>query len=211
VNNLAVFASGRGSNFIEIFKNIEKGDIPAVVRCLITDKDQAGAINFAKEKSIPVFVVLPQNFNSGEAFGQKLIEILEKHFINWIILAGYLKKIPDNVVSSYANKILNIHPALLPAFGGKGMYGMKVHQAVFESGAKLSGVTVHLVNEIYDAGPIIAQQAVDIEHCSSPEEIAEKVLSIEHNLYSKALKKILSNDFRIYANRVYFLSPTGSS
>ena len=99
MNNLAVFASGRGSNFINIFNNIEKGDIPAVIRCLITDKDQAGAIDFAKEKSLPVFVVSPQNFNSAEAFGQKLIEILEKYFISWIILAGYLKKIPDNVSS----------------------------------------------------------------------------------------------------------------
>ena len=108
------------------------------------------------------------------------------------------------MVSNYSNKILNIHPALLPAFGGKGMYGMKVHQAVFESGAKVSGVTVHLVNEVYDAGPIIAQQAVDIEHCTSPEAIAEKVLNIEHDLYSKALRRILTSDFKIYANRVNF-------
>jgi phosphoribosylglycinamide formyltransferase-1 len=206
VNNLAVFASGRGSNFTKVFENIENGEIPAKVGCLITDKDLAGAINFAKEKSIRVFVVPPQNFNSAEAFGQKLIEILEKQLISWIILAGYLKKIPPNVVSRYSNKILNIHPALLPAFGGKGMYGMKVHQAVFESGAKISGVTVHLVNEVYDAGPIIVQQAVDIEQCSSPEEIAEKVLNVEHSLYSLAIKKILTSDFKIHANRVYFSS-----
>jgi folate-dependent phosphoribosylglycinamide formyltransferase PurN len=120
------------------------------------------------------------------------------------VLAGYLKKIPDNVVHYYSNKIVNIHPALLPAFGGKGMYGMHVHEAVFRSGAKISGVTVHLVNDVYDAGPIVMQRPVDIEACKNPEEIAKTVLVTEHQLFSEALQRLFTTDFRIDFNRVLF-------
>jgi phosphoribosylglycinamide formyltransferase-1 len=140
----------------------------------------------------------------SEDFGRELLTILQNNGIDWIVLAGYLKKIPDNVVSMYANRMVNIHPALLPAFGGKGMYGMYVHEAVFKSGAKVSGITVHLVNEVYDSGPVVLQKAVDIEDCYSPEEIAAKVLKVEHRMYSVALQKLLTEPFRVEGNRVIF-------
>ncbi len=204
VKKIAVFASGRGSNFLKIYENIQKGEVSGEIVCLISDNPQAGAIQFSKDKLIPFSIISPKHFNTPEEFGEEISKILIQYKVDWIILAGFLKKIPDNVVSKYSNRIINIHPALLPAFGGKGMYGIRVHNAVFQSGAKISGVTVHLVNEIYDAGPIVMQEAVDIEECKSPEEIAEKVLKVEHILYSKAVNKIMTMKFEIVSNRVIF-------
>jgi phosphoribosylglycinamide formyltransferase-1 len=204
VKKIAIFASGRGSNFIKIYENIKYDEIPGEISCLISDNEKAGAIEYAREKSIPIHIISPKNFKTSEVFGVEIMKVLNQYQIEWIILAGYLKKIPDNVVLKYSNQILNIHPALLPAFGGKGMYGIRVHQAVFESGAKVSGVTVHLVNEVYDAGPIVMQEAVDIEDCRNPEEIAHKVLKVEHILFSRAIKKIFTSHYEIVSNRVMF-------
>ena len=184
MKKIGVFASGRGSNFIKIYENIQKGEIAAEVCCLI-------AIDYSESVSIPAYVVHQKSFSDPALFGEELLKILKNNAIEWVVLAGYLKKIPDNVVKAYSNRIVNIHPALLPAFGGKGMYGMNVHEAVFKSGAKISGVTVHLVNEIYDSGPIVMQESVDIESCKNPEEIAKRVLQVEHTLYSKAIHKYL--------------------
>jgi len=204
VKKIAVFASGRGSNFVKIYENIQKGYLTAEIACLISNKPEAGAIEFANKNSIKTYLVVPKNFPTSELFGSKLLKILNEHQIDWIILAGYLKKIPDNVVRRYANQIVNIHPALLPAFGGKGMYGMHVHEAVFQSGAKISGVSVHLVNEVYDSGPIVMQRAVDIEHCNNPDEIAKSVLAVEHELFSEALRKLFTLSYQISNNRVIF-------
>ena len=204
LKRIGVFASGRGSNFIRIYENIQKGDISAKVGSLITDNASAAALEFAQTADIPGYVVHPKNFTTPAEFGEELLKILKNNEIEWVVLAGYLKKIPDNVVAKYSNRIINIHPALLPSFGGKGMYGMNVHEAVFKSGAKVSGVTVHLVNEIYDSGPIVMQEPVDIETCKDPEEIAKRVLRIEHTLYSKALQKLLTTPFKIVSNRVVF-------
>ncbi len=204
MKKIAVFASGRGSNFQAIHRNIEQGELPARIQCLITDNSNAVALQYSSEKHIPAYIIPPREYPSGEAFGDALLEVLKRHQVEWIILAGYLKKIPENVVEAYSNRIVNIHPALLPAFGGKGMYGMRVHRAVFQSGARVSGVTVHLVNNEYDAGPIVMQQAVDIAHCQSPEEIAQEVLQVEHQVFSRALKQLFTQSFTVTGNRVVF-------
>lgn len=204
MKNIAVFASGRGSNFIKIYKNCLTGKIEGKISCIITDNKRAGIIEYAKSKAIPVHVIIPGIFQSSTDFGNEILRILKKQRISLVVLAGYLRMIPKNVVRAFSNKILNIHPALLPSFGGKGMYGMNVHNAVFESGTKITGVTVHLVNEIYDSGPIVMQRAVDIEECMSAEEIAKKVLKIEHKIYSEAIQKILNIPFKIANNRVIF-------
>lgn len=204
VKKIAVFASGRGSNFQAIYRHITRGELPAQIQCLITDNFRAGAIPFAEKHRIPVFVLSPKNFSSPEDFGQALLDVLARFQVEWIVLAGYLKKIPDNVVNAFPNRMVNIHPALLPAFGGKGMYGMNVHRAVYHSGAQVSGVTIHLVNQEYDAGPIVMQQAVDISGCRNPEEIAAKVLEVEHQLYPRALKRLFTSPFTITGKRVEF-------
>jgi folate-dependent phosphoribosylglycinamide formyltransferase PurN len=121
------------------------------------------------------------------------------------LLAGFLKKISDEFVDAFENKIINIHPALLPSFGGKGMYGINVHKAVFDSSAKISGATVHFVDKIYDNGKIIAQKAVDISHVNNPEEIAEKVLEVEHELLPFVVEKFADYKIKIVNNRVLIL------
>jgi formyltetrahydrofolate-dependent phosphoribosylglycinamide formyltransferase len=204
VKKLAVFASGRGSNFRKIYQNISAGRVTAQVGCLVTNTSRAAVLEFTRSLDFPSYIINPGDFTSTEEFGRELLKILKNNEIDWIVLAGYLKKIPDNMVTMYANRIVNIHPALLPAFGGKGMYGMHVHEAVFKSGAKVSGITVHLVNEVYDSGPVVLQRAVDIEDCYSPEEIAAKVLKVEHRMYSVALQKLLTMKFRVEGNRVVF-------
>ena len=202
MKKLAVFASGRGSNFQTIFQHIREGYIPAQITALISDREKTGAAQFAAENRIPVFVVKPDDFPTRFAFGEQLLRILNNQQVEFVILAGYLKKIPENTVAAFENRIVNIHPALLPAFGGNGMYGMRVHRAVFNSGAKISGVTVHLVNNEYDAGPIVLQKCVDISDCPSPEAIAEKVLTVEHQVFPEAIKLLLENEYDIANNRV---------
>lgn len=202
-----MFASGRGSNFQTVYQKITEGYIPAQIVLLITDNSKAGAITFAVEHNIPVSVVKPKDFFTSEEFGAELLRFLELYKADFIILAGYLKKIPSNVIDRYQNRIVNVHPALLPAFGGKGMYGLHVHEAVFKSGVKLSGVTVHLVNKEYDAGPIVLQKAVNIEDCNSPEEIAAKVLKEEHKAFPEAIKRLLGNDVVIEGRRIIIGKP----
>ena len=207
MTKLAVFASGRGSNFQTIYQKITDGYIPAQIILLITDNDKASAIEFAREHNIPVSVVNPKDFHTSETFGLELLRLLELCETDFIILAGYLKKIPANVIERYQNRIVNIHPALLPSFGGKGMYGLHVHEAVFNAGVKISGVTVHLVNNEYDAGPIVLQRAVNIEACNSPEEIAAEVLKEEHKAFPEALKKLLENEVIVEGQRVIMRKP----
>lgn len=204
MTQIAVFASGRGSNFRAIFKKIQEGFLTCQIAVLISDNTKAGALEFAKENNISNYVVKPGDFVTPDFFGEHLIGILSEHQVEYIILAGYLKKIPDRVIDRFENRIINIHPALLPAFGGKGMYGIHVHQAVFDSGAQVSGVTVHFVNKEYDAGPILLQKSVDIRNCRSAEEVAEKVLEMEHQIYPQAVKILLEKDIRLQGKRVIF-------
>ncbi len=202
MTKIAVFASGRGSNFQTLHRKSMEGFVPANIGVVISDKPQAGALAYAQAHQIPTYVVSPVEFTGSSAFGIRLLQILAEHEIDWVVLAGYLRKIPENVVEQYENRIVNIHPALLPAFGGKGMYGMNVHKAVYLYGVHYSGVTVHLVNNEYDAGPIVAQKAVYIADCCSPEEIAERVLIEEHQLYPEALKKLIENRFTLDGKRL---------
>lgn len=195
---LAVFVSGRGSNLKAIL------DSPALknrieVRAVVGDKMYCPAFDIAKNFSIPVFSV-------GKKEGFISFEDLETNLkslkVELIVLAGFLKLIPETFVRAFRNKIINIHPALLPSFGGAGMYGMNVHRAVFESSAQVSGATVHFVDETYDTGIIIAQRCVDISDVTSPEQIAERVLSVEHQLLPYVLEKIALGKVFVENNRV---------
>lgn len=201
IKRIAVFASGTGSNFRTLLEKIEEKYIPAVVSILLTDNSNAGAIEIALSHKIPFKVLKPKDFESRQQFDLEMLSVLQKYNAEAIVLAGYLKLIGAEIVNKYRNKIVNIHPALLPAFGGKGMYGQNVHRAVFESGVKLSGATVHLVNEEYDRGPIIIQRSVDISDLNSPDEIAKRVLSIEHQIYPQAVKWLVEDRIRVEQNR----------
>ena len=173
MKKIAVFASGRGSNFQAIFAQIKTGNIDAKVVCLISNKPDAHALEYARNNHIPVFSIDVKSPASTE----QMLRILEDHSVELIVLAGYIKLIPIEIVDQYSNKIINIHPALLPAFGGKGCYGMNVHKKVLKSGVKFTGVTIHFVNNNYDDGQIIAQEIVPVLQDDSPDELAKRVLT----------------------------------
>jgi phosphoribosylglycinamide formyltransferase-1 len=132
-----------------------------------------------------------------EALDQVILETLKAYQVDLVILAGYMKKLGKSVLKYYHNRVLNIHPALLPKFGGEGMYGLKVHQAVLESGEKFSGVTIHIVDEIYDHGKILAQEKVPVAPDDTPESLAARVLKVEHRLYSEVIQKIAIGEIQL--------------
>ena len=191
--NIAVFASGRGSNFQAILNAIHQGFLPARVTLFVSNNAGAGAFEIARSHNIPAVHISRKQFSSEEAFASSLLNELREHSVDFIALAGYLKRIPSVVVGSYRNRILNIHPALLPSFGGDGMYGHHVHEAVLARGVKVSGATVHLVDEEYDQGPIVLQKAIVVDEHDTPESLAPKILIIEHELYPAALKAFAEN------------------
>lgn len=205
---IAVFASGRGSNFLAILKKIQSGYIPAKITLCITNNPDAGITSIAEANDIPVCVFVPKEFADAKQFNDAILSELEAKKVDYIILAGYLKLIGAQIVERFENRIINIHPALLPSFGGKGMYGHHVHEAVFNCGVKLSGATVHLVNSEFDDGPIVMQKSVDITAVKSPEEIAAKVLEIEHEIFSEAVKLMVENKLQLSGNRVEILGDT---
>lgn len=191
--NIGVFASGRGSNFQAILSAIERGILPARVTVLLSNKSNAGAFEIANAYSIPTVHLSQQQFADEAFYAAAMLEVLRSHNVELIALAGYLKKIPTIVVREFRHRILNIHPALLPSFGGQGMYGRHVHEAVLASGAKVTGATVHLVDEEYDRGPIVLQKTVAVDEHDTPETLAAKVLKVEHEIYPLALKAFSEN------------------
>lgn len=196
--NIAVFVSGRGSNLKAILTSKELEGLVKVA-AVISDKVSCPAFQIAQSYSIPTYTV---GNNATNLNSQQLLGLLIELKLDLIVLAGYLKLIPNEVIGAFRNKIINIHPALLPSFGGKGMYGSNVHKAVFETSVKVSGATVHFVDYTYDTGSIIAQRCVDISEVKSPEEIAEKVLKIEHELLPYVIKKFVCNEVKIENRRV---------
>jgi len=197
LKNIAVFASGRGSNFAAILEKIQWGDIPAQVRCVISDHTQPPVFDIASKAGIPTHCVSRKQFKSGGDYTNFLLSILEKYKVDLVILAGYLKLIPAPIVKRYRNSMINIHPALLPNFCGKGLYGMKVHQAVIESGVKITGVTVHFVDEHYDTGSVILQEKVEVLPDDTPERLAERVLKVEHRVYPEVVKALCNGKLKV--------------
>ncbi len=194
LTKIAVFASGTGSNFINIVHKIDEHNLNAKVILLISNNPNTGAVEFAKKNNINIKVVNKYRYKEEKNINKEYKLSLKENKIDLILLAGFMKKIPSDIVKIYKDKILNIHPSLLPNYGGKGFYGMNVHNAVFKSKDKFSGATVHYVNEKYDRGPILIQKKIDIQICKSPYEIAKKVLEIEHEIFPKALKTYLDKD-----------------
>ena len=200
---IAVFASGRGSNFETILEAIREGLLPARVCVVISNNSAAGALETARLHNIPAFHLSQKQFPSEDAFSDSLISLLQDHGAQFIALAGYLKKLSFPVVERYRNKITNVHPALLPSFGGPGMYGMHVHEAVVAAGVKVSGATVHLVDEAYDRGPIVLQKSVEVTVGDDAASLAAKVLKIEHELYPLALKAFAEGRVVFKGNKVW--------
>ncbi|KAK1291226.1 hypothetical protein QJS10_CPB17g02010 [Acorus calamus] len=183
---LAVFVSGGGSNFRSVHEATLQGSVFGDVVVLVTNKPDCGGAEYARNNGIPV-ALYPKISSTPEGLSSvDLVDYLAKLEVNFILLAGYLKLLPVELVRAYPRCILNIHPSLLPAFGGKGFYGLKVHKAVIASGARYSGPTVHFVDEQYDTGRILAQRVVPVLATDTPEELASRVLHEEHKLYVEA-------------------------
>ena len=185
--NIAIFASGGGSNAQSIADAIAAGRLNARIGLCVTNRSSAGVVARMEKLAIPTVVLDPKSFDDEDDYTSVLTKALDDHDINFVVLAGYLRKIPSSVVRRFKNRMLNIHPALLPAFGGKGYYGRRVHEAVIEQGMKVSGATVHLVDEEYDTGAIVLQESVPVLPDDTPESLAARVLKVEHKIYPEAI------------------------
>jgi formyltetrahydrofolate-dependent phosphoribosylglycinamide formyltransferase len=182
--SVAAFASGGGSNFQSLLDHSPPGG-PGRIELLVSDRPGIGALERAERAGVPSCIV-PVKGRSPDAVALETLEVLETHKIQIILLAGYLRLIPRLIVQAFPRRILNIHPALLPAFGGKGMWGHHVHEAVLASGASFSGPTIHFVDEAYDTGAILAQWPVPVLPGDTPDTLAARVLKVEHILYPLA-------------------------
>lgn len=201
---IAVFVSGRGSNLQAILDANSKNCLNIEIAAIVSDKSDCPALETAKKYSIPAYFVSKVEKNGFLSY-MDLAKVLIEKSVELIVLAGFLKKIPDEFIDNFPEKIINIHPALLPSFGGPGMYGSNVHSAVFYSSAKISGATVHFVDKIYDHGKIISQKSVDISDVQSPEEIAGRVLRIEHELLPYTVKKFSEKKIVCKNDRIFII------
>lgn len=203
---VCVLASGRGTDFFSLIKGSHKPGSGYRIALLITNNPQAGAIAKAVEYDIPYKYISRKDFGRREDFLASFLAILQEYNVEFIALAGYLRKIPPEVIREFPRRIINIHPALLPSFGGKGMYGEAVHKAVLEAGCRVSGVTVHIVDEEYDRGGIVAQRAVPVEEDDTPDTLAKRVLEEEHQLYPQIVSWFANGRVKFVGDRIKILT-----
>lgn len=186
MKNIAIFASGGGSNARKIIEYFQGSTVGKVV-LVVSNKKDAGVLDIAQAHNIPTELIQRTQFYETT----KILTLLQKQEVDLIVLAGFLWLVPGYLIQAFPKKIINIHPALLPQFGGKGMYGGHVHAAVKAAGAKVSGITIHFANEHYDEGDIIFQATCPLTETDTPETIARKVLALEHEHYPRVVEGLL--------------------
>jgi phosphoribosylglycinamide formyltransferase 1 len=194
--NIAIFASGGGSNAEVIIQKLpallfEKKSI-ANIALIVTNNAKAAVLHIATQNNIPLEIIVVKDKTERE-LSTAYLDILTKHNIDFVVLAGYLKKIPVDVIKAFPQKIINIHPALLPAYGGAGMYGIRTHEAVVNAGEKQTGITIHYVDQVYDHGEIIFQASCNLEGGETAESLSVKVLALEHEHFSKIIASVVSS------------------
>ncbi len=194
---IAVFISGGGSNLQSLIDASNGGRLCAKIALVVSSNESAYGLERAAQAGITTFVYRPKQYSSKDEAAADLLAHLRREEIDYIALAGYLKMLPGAVVRAYPKQIVNIHPALLPKYGGKGMYGHFVHEAVLASGDKESGVTIHLVDEIYDHGVILEQARVPVLENDTPDSLAARVLIEEHKLYPRVMDKLIKGEYRL--------------
>lgn len=198
---IAVLASGRGSNFQAIINAVKKGECDAEIKVLITDNPEAKAIARAEKENILFRVVEKSKFPERETFDNEIKKILDRFSIDLVVLAGYMRVLKSGeLLETYKNRIINIHPSLLPSFPG-----VAAQRQAFEYGVRISGVTVHFVDQSLDGGPIIHQEAVDISDCSSPSEVSEKILEAEHRVYPMVVDSFSKGRYIVEKRRVRYI------
>ncbi len=189
MKNLAIFASGSGSNTEVIVRHFAESELARIV-LVITDRKDAGVIERMKKFDIRIRII-----DKEALMGEELLSVLQTARVDLIVLAGFLRKIPGHIIDAYPNRIINIHPSLLPDYGGKGMYGMNVHKAIIENEEEESGITVHYVNEEFDEGEIIFQETVEIDPDDTAEDLAYKIQQLEHKHYPEVIEWVLNREF----------------
>ena len=190
--NVAIMASGRGSNAKAIIDYSKQEDCAFRVKLILSNKKNAGVLDHGADNDIPTFVFNKTEFSEN----QGILQRLEEEKIDLVVLAGFLWLIPKYLIDAYPRKMLNIHPALLPKYGGKGMYGQHIHKAVHENNEAFSGMTVHFVNEVYDEGGIIFQTQCPLSEMDLPQDIANKVLKLEHFFYPRIIEGVAGRMMR---------------
>ncbi|MGI6153274.1 MAG: phosphoribosylglycinamide formyltransferase [Christensenellaceae bacterium] len=203
VKRFAVFASGGGTDFQSLIDACKAGRIKAEICLLIAGKQGIFAIERAKKAGIPVEVIQKSTFESVDAFDQAILDTLLRYKADFAVLAGYLSIVGPKTIAAYRNKIINIHPALIPSFCGMGYYGSKVHRAVVDSGVKISGATVHFVDEMADHGPIIMQKSVPVYAADTPDDVAKRVLALEHEILPEAVALMAEDKLEVINNIVH--------
>jgi phosphoribosylglycinamide formyltransferase 1 len=200
MKKLAVLVSGRGSNMFAIINACDRGELAANVELVISNNPDSRALVLANEKNIEAVHLSSRTLPDPDALDIAMKEEMESHNIDFVLLAGFMKKIGPKTLSAYKGRIINIHPSLLPKFGGRGMFGINVHQAVIDAGEKETGATIHLVDGEYDEGTILAQQTVTVASNDTPETLAAKVLQIEHILFAETIQKIIDGSIILPAD-----------
>lgn len=191
---LGVLASHGGTNLQAIIDSCRSGAIDAEVRVVISNNSRSMALERARRAGIPTTHLSSATHPDHDRLDEAIAETLQRHRVQVVALAGYMKMLGPRTLDAYRNRILNVHPALLPKFGGQGMYGERVHEAVLASGDSVSGVTVHLVDEEYDRGPVVAQTKVPVLPGDTPETLAARVLEQEHILYPETIQRIATGE-----------------
>ncbi|HOD66799.1 MAG TPA: phosphoribosylglycinamide formyltransferase [candidate division Zixibacteria bacterium] len=192
---IGVFLSGGGSNLQALIDASKCGILSGEIALVVSNLRKAFGLERARQVQIPVFVYKEADYATPEEGQAALLRVLKEHGVEWIALAGYLKLLPGNILRAYPRRVVNIHPALLPKYGGKGMYGHFVHEAVLAAGEKESGLTIHLVDEAYDHGAVLHQQRVPILPGDTPETLAARVLEQEHRWYARVLDKLIRGEY----------------
>ncbi|NMC56084.1 MAG: phosphoribosylglycinamide formyltransferase [Eubacteriaceae bacterium] len=201
MKKIAVLASGSGSNLQSLIDNIHNKE--GIICAVISDRKGAYALERAKTAGIPAIHISRLKYENDEQFNNEILSVLKTHGAEGVVLAGYLKILTEKFIDTYKNKIINIHPSLIPSFCGDGFYGMRVHNAVYEKGVKITGATVHFVDHGVDSGPIIMQKAVEINQNDLHEDIQKKVLEIEHKILVQSVRYFLYDKIDVINNRVY--------
>lgn len=199
---IGVLISGSGTNLQSLIDYIEKGTIKGIIKVVISNRKDAYGLERAEKYKIDAVNIRQKDYESFEAFNNAIIDELKAHDVELVVLAGYLKILTPKFIGEYKNRIINIHPSLIPAFCGKGYYGIKVHEEVINYGVKISGATVHFVDEEADTGPIIIQEAVEVADDDTAESLQAKVLKIEHKILPLAVKYYCEGKIQIEGRKV---------
>jgi len=200
---LGVLVSGSGTNLQAIIDSIKSGKLKVSVEVVISSREDAFAIKRAKESGIEAVAICPEWFPSKAEYEEAMINKLREAKVELVVLAGFLKVLSPHFIRAFAGRIINIHPSLIPAFCGKGYYGLKVHKAGLEYGAKVTDATVHYADEGTDTGPIILQKAVEVRDDDTPEILSKRVLEVEHEILPEAIRLFAEKKLDVVGRRVF--------